>query len=109
MVSFSHVAWGRRKVSGQIAWHSHYPLNRVELVHNGGVPQSEMLDDADGGRGGEWEFDLQIESDGWVAERAFGEVRDSFPQPISTHTSLIYIQDAQHLAEVGGVFYACNR
>ena len=42
-------------------------------------------------QGGEWAFDLRIESDGWVAARAFGEARDSFGQPIYAHTSPIYI------------------
>ena len=78
-----------RTVSGQIAWQSHYPLNHVELVHNGTVTQAVSLD----GRrhGGEWAFDLRIESDGWVAARAFGEARDSFAQPVYAHTSPIYI------------------
>ena len=43
------------------------------------------------GHGGEWSFDLRIESDGWVAARAFGEARDSFAQPVYAHTSPIYI------------------
>ena len=76
-------------MSGQIAWQSHYPLNSVELVHNGAVTQTVPLDGM--GHGGEWTFDLRIESDGWVAARAFGEARDSFAQPVYAHTSPIYI------------------
>ena len=75
--------------SGQITWQSHYPLNLVELVCNGVVTKTVPLD----GRRqcGEWAFDLKIESDGWVAARAFGEARDSFGQPLYAHTSPIYI------------------
>ena len=78
-----------RTVSGQIIWQSHYPLNSVELVHNGAVTQTVPLDGLK--QGGEWTFDLRIESDGWVAARAFGEARDSFAQPVYAHTSPIYI------------------
>ena len=78
-----------RTVSGQIRWGSHYPLTRVELVQNGAVTQTVPLDGKK--QDGEWGFDLQIESDGWVAARAFGEARDSFAQPVYAHTSPIYI------------------
>ena len=78
-----------RTVPGKITWRSHYPLNRVELVHDGGVAQTLRLDDKR--REGEWAFDLQIESDGWVAARAFGEARDSFAQPVYAHTSPVYV------------------
>ena len=78
-----------RTVSGQIAWSSHYPLNTVELIHNGTPAQTVPLDGLR--QGGEWRFDLRIESDGWVAARAFGKARDSFTQPVYAHTSPIYI------------------
>ena len=78
-----------RTASGRITWQSHYPLSLVELVYNGVVTQTVPLDGMR--RGGEWAFDLRIESDGWVAARAFGEARDSFGQPIYAHTSPIYI------------------
>ena len=65
------------------------PLNSVELVHNGAVIQTVPLDGLR--QGGERSFDLKIESDGWVAARAFGEARDSFAQPVYAHTSPIYI------------------
>ena len=65
------------------------PLNSVELVHNGMVTQTIPLDGLR--QGGEWSFDLRIESDGWVAARAFGAARDSFAQPVYAHTSPIYI------------------
>ena len=78
-----------RTVPGRIAWRSHYPLCGIELVHDGTVVQTLPLDD--GRREGEWTFDLRIESDGWVAARAFGEARDSFAQPVYAHTSPVYI------------------
>ncbi len=78
-----------RTASGRITWQSHYPLSRVELVYNGVVAQTVPLDGLR--QGGEWAFDLRIESDGWVAARAFGEARDSFAQPVYAHTSPVYI------------------
>ena len=38
-----------------------------------------------------WQFDLQIETDGWLAARAYGDARDSFAQAIYAHTSPVYI------------------
>ena len=80
-----------RKVSGQIAWDSHYPINRIELVHNGVVSQSKTLDESDDQQHGAWTFDLRIETDGWLAARAYGDARDSFAQAVYAHTSPIYI------------------
>ena len=80
-----------RKASGRIGWHSHYPVNRVELVHNGRVAQRKVPGNADVQRYGEWQFDLDIGGDGWIAARAYGDARDSFAQPIYAHTSPIYI------------------
>ena len=50
-----------RTVPGKISWRSHYPLNRVELVHDGAVAQTLRLDD--NRREGEWAFDQQIQSE----------------------------------------------
>ena len=79
----------RRKLSGQISWLSHYPLNRVELVHNGEVVQAKEC--PGGERSGEWQFDVLVEGDGWLAARASGSARDSFNHAVYAHTSPIYI------------------
>ena len=80
-----------RAISGQVRWDSHYPINRVDLVQNGGVVQSKTLDVSTEGRHGLWEFDVQAETDGWLAARAYGDARDSFAQAIYAHTSPVYI------------------
>ena len=79
-----------RKLSGEISWHSHYPINRVELVHNGSVVQRKDFNEAPE-QNGEWGFDLEIEADGWIAARAYGDARDSFAQAIYAHTSPVQI------------------
>ena len=79
------------RLAGRIEWHSHYPLDRIELIHNGCVAQSQVPGTASARRHGEWEFDIQVESNGWVAVRTFGKARDSFAQPVYAHTSPVYI------------------
>ncbi len=84
-----------RRVSGAISWDSHYPINRVELIHNGSVTQRKSLEGPAGQRNGSWEFNLPIETDGWIAARAYGDARDSFAQAIYAHTSPVYIGTGQ--------------
>ena len=79
----------RRRISGEVSWHSHYPINHIELVHNGSIAQRKAPDKAS--QSGAWTFDIEIETDGWVAARAYGEARDSFAQAIYAHTSPVYI------------------
>ena len=78
-----------RKISGEVSWHSHYPINHIELVHNGSVIQRKGPNKAS--QRGAWTFDIEIETDGWVAARAYGDARDSFAQAIYAHTSPVYI------------------
>jgi len=78
-----------RKISGEVSWHSHYPINHIELVHNGSVIQRKGPNKAS--QSGAWTFDIEIETDGWVAARAYGDARDSFAQAIYAHTSPVYI------------------
>ncbi|MCZ6678463.1 MAG: CehA/McbA family metallohydrolase [Candidatus Poribacteria bacterium] len=80
-----------RKISGEIAWQSNYPINRVELIHNGRAVQRHEIDEASTRRNGKWGFDVEIKMDGWIAARTFGDARDSFAQAIYAHTSPVYI------------------
>ena len=80
-----------RRISSEITWASHYPVNRVELIHNGSVVLHAPIDSSTGERQGKWAFDLHIDTDGWIAARAFGDARDSFAQAIYAHTSPVYI------------------
>ncbi|MCZ6634419.1 MAG: CehA/McbA family metallohydrolase, partial [bacterium] len=61
-----------RKISGEIAWQSNYPINRVELIHNGRAVQRHEIDEASTRRNGKWGFDVEIKTDGWIAARTFG-------------------------------------
>ena len=83
-----------RKLSGVISWNSHYPINRVELIHNGSVAQRKEFNEAPE-QNGEWKFDIEIEADGWIAARAYGDARDSFAQAIYAHTSPVQIGTGQ--------------
>ena len=94
-----------RKLSGQISWRSHHPINRVELIHNGSVAQRKDLNEAPQ-QNGEWGFDLEIEADGWIAARAYGDARDSFAQAIYAHTSPVQIGTGSSPRHRTGVYAA---
>ncbi len=79
-----------RKISGEISWDSHYPINCLELIHNGRVAQCKEFNEVSV-RTGKWAFDIKIEMDSWIAARAYGGARDSFAQAIYAHTSPVYI------------------
>jgi hypothetical protein len=78
-----------KKLAGKISWISHYPLNLIELIHNGKVAQANEYHE--GTYSGEWQFDLSVDTDGWVSARASGNARDSFDHAVYAHTSPIYI------------------
>ena len=80
-----------RQVSGQVEWRSFYPLRRIEVVHDGEVIHRQVLDEEMRQREGKWRFDVEVEGDGWIGARAYGEARDSFAQPVYAHTSPVYI------------------
>ena len=69
----------------------HYPLNRIEIVHNGYVAGSHALINGNQQRDGTHTLDLKINSDGWIAARAYGAARDSYAQAVYAHTSPVYI------------------
>ena len=72
-----------------VAWESHYPVDRVEIIWNGRVVVRRLTGcDALAGR-----FDAEVPApgDGWVAARLSSQVRDSFFQPIYAHTSPVYV------------------
>jgi hypothetical protein len=71
-------------------FNSHYPVNYVEIVHNGKVIHVEGWNA--GKKYSTVKYALEVQHDGWVAARLSGNHRDSFGQPIYAHTSPIYIQ-----------------
>jgi hypothetical protein len=77
------------KLSVLVEWKSHYPVSRVEVIVNGAVAAAS--DHPKGSTGGHLEAEVPVKSDGWVAARAAGSVRDSFAQPIFAHTSPVYV------------------
>ena len=80
-----------RQVPAQVEWRSFYPLRRIEVVRDGEVVHSQMLDGETRQREGELVVDIKVEGDGWIGARAYGEARDSFAQPVYAHTSPVYI------------------
>ena len=82
---------GARKLSVRVEWSSHYPLRRLEVVGNGEVAESRVLVEEADQREGVWELMVEMDGDGWLAARAYGEARDSFMQSVYAHTSPIYL------------------
>ena len=80
-----------RKLSGQISWSSHYPINRVELIQNGRRRATQGVSAKHRNRTVSGAFDLEVETDGWIAARAYGDARDSFAQAIYAHTSPVQV------------------
>jgi hypothetical protein len=60
------------------------------VVLNGAVVAAQSFED--GSTGGQFEADVSVTSDGWVAARAASDTRDSFAQPIFAHTSPVYLR-----------------
>jgi hypothetical protein len=68
---------------------SYYPVQRVELIHNGNVVHAEQW--PEGRREGVARHRLHVERDGWIAFRAWGDARDSFDHAIYAHSSPVYV------------------
>lgn len=85
------------RVSATIIWQSHYAVQRVELIWNGKVIQSQSF--PAGATTGQLTVEVATPSDGWLAARVASQVRDSFYQPIYAHTSPIYVVTGRPPAE----------
>jgi hypothetical protein len=79
-----------QRLSTLVAWKSHYPVTRIEVVSNGSVVAQESY--PQGSKQGHLETDVAVEADGWVAARLSSEARDSYLQPIFAHTSPVYVR-----------------
>jgi len=84
-----------------VEWRSFYPLRRIEVVRDGEVVHSQILDGESRQREGELQVDVEVEGDGWIGVRAYGEARDSFAQPVYAHTSPVYIGTGLPAGKVG--------
>ena len=78
------------QVAVRLEWHSHYAVQRAEVIWNGRVVAGESYDA--GRKEGTLEVDLELPSDGWLAARLGSTRRDSFFQPIYAHTSPVYVK-----------------
>ena len=63
------------------------------LVHNGELVECKEFES--GSHDGEWETEVAVDSDGWIAARVSGEARDSFNQAIYAHTSPVYVRNGR--------------
>ncbi len=77
------------RVPVRVAWKSHYPVSRVEVIYNGAAAASESF--PEGAASGSLEADVPAECDGWIAARLWSQTRDSFAQPVFAHTSPVYV------------------
>ena len=84
-------------VGVSVAWQSHYPVDRIEIIHNGRVIAGRQMG-ADA-RNGQVQIETPVATDGWIAARLSSQVRDSFFQPIYAHTSPVYISTGRPASE----------
>ena len=77
-------------VEVEVTWSSYYPVQRVEVIHNGEVVATQQL--AAGNRSGSLRHGVDAQSDGWVAARCWSDSRDSFDHSIFAHTSPVYVK-----------------
>ena len=82
-----------RKAGVTVRWQSHYPVNRVSVIHNGEIVAERTF--AEGSRDGMWEVDIGVEADGWICARCNGAARDSFNQAVYAHTSPVFLQNGR--------------
>lgn len=82
-----------RKVTVRVSWRSHYPVNQLGIVYNGRVVKRRML--KDGSYEGEWEAEIPVDTNGWIAVRCNGVARDSYNQAVFAHTSPVYLQNGK--------------
>ena len=79
---------GGGELEAEIHFHSHYPVERIELVVDGGV--AHAWEWREGRREGEVRHQVKVERDGWLAARLWGDSRDSFDHSIYAHSSPVY-------------------
>ena len=77
-------------LEAEVSFRSYYPVERVELVVDGAVVHLEEW--PAGRREGQVRHRLEVERDGWIAARVWGNSRDSFGQSIYAHTSPAYFR-----------------
>jgi hypothetical protein len=76
-------------VEAEITWESPYPIDNVELIHDGQVIASQSWSAEC--RSGALRTRATIAADGWLAARLSGSTRDSFWQPVFAHTSPVWL------------------
>ena len=81
----------------EVSFNSFYPVHRAEIVMNGRVIHAE--NDAEGKREGAIRHRVDVDRDGWIAARLWGDGRDSFDQSIYAHSSPVYFSCGRPPAE----------
>ena len=74
----------------ELSFRSHYPVERVELIIDGALAQGWEW--REGRREAELRHPVEVERDGWIAARLWGDSRDSFDHSIYAHTSPVYFR-----------------
>ena len=89
----------------EIAWESHYPVRKAEILVNGRIAATQTFREIS--TSGKLKTDVIADSDSWVAARLFSADRDSFAQPMFAHTSPVYVtvaRDGPHKSEAASSF-----
>jgi hypothetical protein len=86
-----------KNVTAKVSWKSHYAVRRAEVIWNGKIVGERFF--PEGSTEGQFEADITVPSDGWVAARVSGHVRDSFFQPVYAHTSPVYVVTGRRAVE----------
>ena len=89
-----------KKAAVSVEWRSHYALDRIDVVRDGEVVHSRVLQKAEQ-REGVWAVDVDMDGDGWIAVRAFGAARDSFRQAVYAHSSPVFVGTGLPVGKAG--------
>jgi hypothetical protein len=81
------------KLALAVTWKSHWPIQSLDVIHNGAVIAHR--DFQAGNQGGSWELQITPDDAGWLAVRCAATQRDSFDQPLFAHTSPVYLSGKQ--------------
>lgn len=76
-----------------VSWHSHYPLNKIEIVQDGRVAAEESY--PEGTVRGDMKKRLTAPGNSWIAARCGSEARDTASSTPSTFTPARYMSERE--------------
>jgi len=88
---------GGGEMQAEVTFRSHYPVGAAEIVVNGAVAHRQSW--PEGRRDGAVRCGVNLQGEGWIAARLWGQARDSFGHAVYAHTSPIYVRGGCKPAE----------